>query len=243
MPLLEGSLRAAVTDDGQLVNVTGGARAGLPRPGKPKLDAAAATAIAARATGGSATGAQTKLVMTAATGRVRLAWRVLRPQGAAYYDQLIDATTGEEISRRDRIDHAVPGLVYDTYPGAPIGGTARTIDLEPYLSPARGRARGAARRVSGPTSTPTTSRTPASASPRRRRATSSTCARPTATTRRARPPAAPGARRSRTPTRRTSSRPACSCSRCWPSSATTWPRRRSASTASAPASAGSTTTR
>ena len=32
VPLLEGSLRAAVTDDGRLVNVTGGARPGLERP-------------------------------------------------------------------------------------------------------------------------------------------------------------------------------------------------------------------
>jgi hypothetical protein len=135
VPLLEGSLRAAVTDDGRLVNVTGGARHDLPRPGTPKLDAEAAKTSAARATGGTAKDAQTALVFTAATGDIRLAWRVLRPQGTAYYDQLIDATTGEEISRRDRMDHAVPGLVYDTYPGAPIGGTPRTMDLAPYLDP------------------------------------------------------------------------------------------------------------
>src|SRR6185312_11277485 len=117
--------RAAVTDDGQLVNVTGGARADLPRPGTPKLSAAAAKAAAARATGGTTERAQATLVFTVATGDVRLAWRVLRPQGNAYYDQLIDAMTGAELSRRDRMDHAVPGLVYDTFPGAPVGGTPR----------------------------------------------------------------------------------------------------------------------
>jgi hypothetical protein len=69
-------------------------------------------------------------VLTAATGRLQLAWRVLRPQGTAYFDQLIDARTGTEISRRDRADH---GLVHDTFPGAPVGGTAREMDLQPYL--------------------------------------------------------------------------------------------------------------
>ena len=134
VPLLEGSLRAAVTDDGRIVNITGGAHPDLPRPGTPRLDEAAAIAAAAAATGGRAGGdAKATLVMTAMTGEVRLAWRVLRPQGAAYYDQLIDATTGAEISRGDRVDHAVPGLVYDSYPGAPVGGTAREVDLQPHL--------------------------------------------------------------------------------------------------------------
>src|SRR4051812_39913038 len=94
VPLLEGSLRAAVTADGRLVNVTGGARGDLPRPDTPTLGAAAAKAAAARATGGTTKGAQATLVFTSATGDVRLAWRVLRPQGTAYYDQLIDATSG-----------------------------------------------------------------------------------------------------------------------------------------------------
>jgi uncharacterized membrane protein len=132
VPLLEGSLRAAVTDDGRLVNITGGAHPDLPRPGTPRLSKPEAIAIAARATQGRPGGKAT-LVMTAATGQVRLAYRVLRPQGHAYYDQLIDAETGAELARHDRVDHAVPGLVYDVYPNAPKGGTAREIDLEPYL--------------------------------------------------------------------------------------------------------------
>ena len=119
IPLLEGTLRAAVTNDGRLVNITGGAHPDLPRPGKPSLDEDAAIAAAAKATGARPDDrAEADLVMTAATGDVRLAWRVLRPQGQAYYDQLIDARTGAELARRDRIDHAVPGLVYDNYPGA-----------------------------------------------------------------------------------------------------------------------------
>ncbi|HEX5620422.1 MAG TPA: M36 family metallopeptidase, partial [Solirubrobacteraceae bacterium] len=135
VPLLEGSLRAAVTEDGRLVNVTGGARHDLPEPGTPKLDGAAAKAAAAKASGGTTKGMDATLVFTAATGDIKLAWRVMGWQGAQYLDQLIDARTGAEISRRDRVDHAVPGLVYDTYPGAPIAGTPRTIDLEPYLFP------------------------------------------------------------------------------------------------------------
>ena len=134
VPLLEGTLRAAVTDDGRLVNVTGGARPGLQRPAEPRLDAAAAKRAAARATGGTTRGATTTLVQTAATGRVRLAWRVTRPQGGAHYDQLIDAVSGEEISRSDRVDHAVPGLVHETYPGAPVSGGQTAIDLAPYLN-------------------------------------------------------------------------------------------------------------
>ena len=147
VPLLEGTLRAAVTDDGRLVNVTGGARGDLPHPDTPKLDAAAAKAAAARATGGTTKQAEATLVFTAATGDVRLAWRVLRPQGSAYYDQLVDAMTGAEISRRDRMDHAVPGLVYDTFPGAPIGGTPRTIDLQPYLDTSTNELSGPRARV------------------------------------------------------------------------------------------------
>ena len=134
IPLLEGTLRAAVTRDGRIVNITGGAHPDLPRPGKPRLDRDAAIEAAAAATGGRPSG-EASLVMTATTGDVRLAWRVLRPQGHAYYDQLIDARTGAELARRDRVDHAVPGLVYDNYPGAAVGGTAREIDLEPYLHP------------------------------------------------------------------------------------------------------------
>ena len=51
IPLLEGSLRAAVTDDGRIVNIAGGAHPDLPRPGNPRLDDAAAIAAAAAATG------------------------------------------------------------------------------------------------------------------------------------------------------------------------------------------------
>jgi len=142
IPLLDGSLRAAVTDDGRLVNITGGAHPDLPSPGKPRLDEAAAIAAAAKATGGRP-GGEASLVMTAATGDVRLAWRVIRPQGRAHYDQLIDARTGEELVRRDRVDHAVPGLVYDSYPGAPgPGGKAREIDLQPYLHAGSNELRG-----------------------------------------------------------------------------------------------------
>jgi len=134
VPLLEGSLRAAVTADGRLVNVTGGARHDLPEPGTPKLDAAAAKAAAAKASGGTTKGTEATLVFTAATGDLKLAWRVLGRQGGQYLDQLIDANSGAEISRRDRVDHAKPGLVFDNFPGAANGGTARTIDLEPYLN-------------------------------------------------------------------------------------------------------------
>ena len=86
---------------------------------------------------------------------------MLRPQGGAYYDQLIDAASGEELSRRDRVDHAVPGLVYDAYPGAPTADKAREIDLQPYLHPGTSSCPGRAHECSR-TSTATTRPTSAS---------------------------------------------------------------------------------
>jgi uncharacterized membrane protein len=108
VPYQDGVLQGTVADDGRLVSVGGGAAHGLrgvpttPRVRRPARDA--------------------QLVITAATGTPRLAWHVVRKHGSQMLDELVDARTGAELSRFDRVRHSSPALVYDTYPGA--GGDA-----------------------------------------------------------------------------------------------------------------------
>jgi extracellular elastinolytic metalloproteinase len=69
----------------------------------------------------------------------RLAWHAtLRAGATAWYDAVVDATTGKVLYRANLTRFDANALIYENYPGAPNGGTATSVDLEAegYLAPA-----------------------------------------------------------------------------------------------------------
>ncbi|MEA2129819.1 MAG: extracellular elastinolytic metalloproteinase, partial [Solirubrobacteraceae bacterium] len=147
-------LLANVDGDGRLLNVGGGAIAGLRVASVvPGLDAGAALAAAKRAVGGAlvaprarpgggperatrfSNGDRAQLTIFSDGRAGRLAWNVvLTGEHEFLYEAVVDATTGELLKRRSltEFDNA---RVYDLYPGAAgAGGTARTVDLAPWLT-------------------------------------------------------------------------------------------------------------
>ncbi|MBE2315574.1 M36 family metallopeptidase [Solirubrobacter sp. CPCC 204708] len=150
--LIDGDLRATVTRDGRIVSVGGEVRPGIADADTtPSITASAARAAAAKRTKGPATatvkragtagkrattfanGDRAHLVLTAHTGDVKLAWRVIREQGDALYDQLVDAHTGAELRRVNRAQRAT-ALAFENWPGAPIGGKQQPVSLDGWLS-------------------------------------------------------------------------------------------------------------
>ena len=168
IPFMDGDLRATVARDGRILSISGGARPDLVEDAvtHPAIGAREARGIAARATRARgpeprvsraassgarmtrfANGDEASLVLTTAAGGLRLAWRVIRAQSPAeLYDQLIDARSGAEISRRQRVTHA-SGQVFDNYPGAPHGGAARLLSFDGDLTLGATELRGPAARV------------------------------------------------------------------------------------------------
>jgi YD repeat-containing protein len=68
----------------------------------------------------------------------RLAWSVThRASSRAWYDAVVDATTGAVLRRTNLVRHAAPVTVFENYPGAPSGGEQEPRDLEAlgYLTP------------------------------------------------------------------------------------------------------------
>jgi subtilisin-like proprotein convertase family protein len=147
-------LLANVDGDGRLLNVGGAAISGLRVASVvPGLDAEAALAAAKRTVGGAlvpprarpgggperatrfSNGDRAQLTIFG-DGRVdRLAWEVvLTGEHGLLYEAVVDATSGELLKRRSLTEFA-DALVYDLYPGAAgAGGSARTVDLAPWLT-------------------------------------------------------------------------------------------------------------
>jgi hypothetical protein len=65
-----------------------------------------------------------------------LAWRVLLVAGDLAYDDVVDATSGALLVRHGLVEHAVSGLVFPAWPGAPAGGVQLGEDFTPWLSSA-----------------------------------------------------------------------------------------------------------
>jgi hypothetical protein len=138
IPVFGPGLRANVDADGRLLNVGDGAR---PDPAvdwlEPRLSAVDALLAAGRAAGATvvpgtpdrARGPE-RLTSFAQGQRAgltlfegRLAWRVLlRADSRHVYDALVDASSGASLYRVNMV-RAAGGLVFDNYPGAPLGGT------------------------------------------------------------------------------------------------------------------------
>jgi hypothetical protein len=155
LPVLDAGVAANVTGDGRLINVVGSPAAD---PGAsstaPAVGAADAVrdvlrgAGSARRVSGGRQGSGPQRLTTFSGGHEaslgladgdRLAWSVLAMADSQHvYDALVDARTGEVISRRNMVQSA-SGTVLDYYPGADAGGTPeveqfRTDGPDPWLT-------------------------------------------------------------------------------------------------------------
>ena len=142
-------LKAHVADDGRLIQIDGSPLATLPgSPGTAKLTAAKAreTAVknvfgdsAAKVKGAASGAARTttftdggnaKLVMFQTAAGPRLAWQVIAVDEG--YVHVVDAAEGTVLFRQSTVAHDT-GKAFPNYPGAPAGGTQRTVNLTRWL--------------------------------------------------------------------------------------------------------------
>ncbi|MDX6702860.1 MAG: extracellular elastinolytic metalloproteinase [Baekduia sp.] len=152
VPAYDSALSANVTGRGELINVGGAPVHDLAPPSTdPPLGPGAARAAAQRDLGVAADGApgdvgagpvrtttfpggdQASLVTLADPGGDHLAWKlIVAGQAPATYEVLVDAATGAVLSRRSLTDFVSPARVYERHPGAPMGGTLQTVDLDQH---------------------------------------------------------------------------------------------------------------
>jgi extracellular elastinolytic metalloproteinase len=149
IPALDAGLRATLDERGRIVSVTGAPRPDLAAAGapEPRLDASDALQGALRFAGepgvahqvGRASGPTretrfagghvARLVWFTDGAGARLAWRVLvAPDSQHLFDTVVDARDGRLLRRRNLVK-STSALVWENYPGAPLGGAAATRDL------------------------------------------------------------------------------------------------------------------
>ena len=76
---------------------------------------------------------------TRAGDELRLAWRVMvRGLLTARFDTLVDASSGEVVRRTNLVKFGT-GLLFDNYPGAPVGRHRGYKELTPYVYPGANR--------------------------------------------------------------------------------------------------------
>ena len=150
IPAYDSVLYANVTRDGRLVNAGGGAAADLaPNRTAPQISATRALGIATQNVEGGglppradrAPGPErvttfggderARLVIFTAPDGDRLAWQVTVNGPDPYvYEVLIDAADGSVLSRTGLTQFVANASVVDNHPGAALGGTPHTVDLE-----------------------------------------------------------------------------------------------------------------
>lgn len=147
-------IRADVTSDGRLIQVTGSPVSALPASLAPaRVTGAQARDLAVKDAHGTshttvsstgsgadkltkfASGDQAKLVAFAAPGGVRLGWQTVTL--AEGYLHVLDAATGRVLYRQDlRADDNGPSAdVWTNYPGAPAGGKQKQTSLKGWIAP------------------------------------------------------------------------------------------------------------
>jgi extracellular elastinolytic metalloproteinase len=140
VPVFGNGIRADVTKDGRLIQVTGSPVADLPASlGSARMTAAQARAVAVEDAGSPAAARDddpVKLVAFAGRGGARLAWQTLSTKPG--YLHVIDAATGRILYRQDLLlnDNDPRATVWQNYPGAPRGGTQQNRSLGRWLAPA-----------------------------------------------------------------------------------------------------------
>jgi extracellular elastinolytic metalloproteinase len=138
VPVFGNGLKADVTRNGELIQVTGAPVRALPASlGAAKLSAAQALDAArqdARETG-TTRNDQAGLVAFQTAGGTRLAYQTLTMK--AGFLHVVDAQTGRVLFRQSLVQHdrGPDALVWDNYPGAPRGGQQRLTSLGKWVSP------------------------------------------------------------------------------------------------------------
>jgi extracellular elastinolytic metalloproteinase len=155
VPVFANGIRANVASNGQLINFTGSPVASLGgAAGKPDITATAALMAAKQAVaqaiipwrtipGGDPTtrattnagGDSASLVYFQGVDGTRLAWKTeTYGTDASAYQTVVDASTGKILYRHSLVNYG-NGLAWDNYPGAPVGGTQRSVSLTGWLTP------------------------------------------------------------------------------------------------------------
>jgi hypothetical protein len=123
-----GGLKANVTRDGRLINLSGSPVIGLEAPAEPaRLGADGAVVAARRAVGGGSTRQQAdeaeRVLFPTARG-ARLAWRTTTWVGTDAFVSVVDAETGEILWRTNlsRSDQTGTGVAVDYFPGSGVPG-------------------------------------------------------------------------------------------------------------------------
>jgi extracellular elastinolytic metalloproteinase len=146
IPSADHSLRVNVGEDGSVLNVLGAPEHALAvRTTTPALgpgeavravqdDVGAHRAVVRRrgpsgVTRDTSYGDDTTASLVTYAGR--LAWRVFYRAGPdAVYDATVDAASGDVLRAANMVKSEAPALVWERYPGAAVGGSAATVDLE-----------------------------------------------------------------------------------------------------------------
>jgi extracellular elastinolytic metalloproteinase len=156
IPVFGNGLKAHVAKGGQLVSFTGSpltTLTGLPAS-HPAVSASAARVAAVKDAGGKAgaqsakapaglraatlfaNGDRASLVWFKTLGGTVLAWQTQVASSKELYSSVVDATSGR-VLYRDSLVNRDTAVVWENYPGAPLGGAARRVDLPRTWLPTR----------------------------------------------------------------------------------------------------------
>jgi extracellular elastinolytic metalloproteinase len=149
VPVFGNGLKAHIAKNGRLVQIDGSPLKALPAAAAaPKVSAAGARDAAVKDVFGASTakvtgtaagatrkttfsdGGNAKLVYFQSAGGARLAWETISLDEG--YVHVVDAASGQILYRQNTVD-ADAGDVFYNYPGAPRGGTQKTISLSKWL--------------------------------------------------------------------------------------------------------------
>jgi extracellular elastinolytic metalloproteinase len=147
IPAFGDELRVALAPDGAVLSASGTSVTAAPSSLTPSLSAAQAMAVVSDDAGASAAprvvagprgvrrtttftgGARAQLIVFGS----RLAWEVAYPAlPAAFYDTLVDATTGAILRRVNLVKSAAPADVWDDHPQDPTVLPPTHVDLEGF---------------------------------------------------------------------------------------------------------------
>jgi extracellular elastinolytic metalloproteinase len=148
IPVFGNGLKANVTANGELINVSGAPLSNLggaaPAPsigadealaqarrnvGAPVVAVGAQRSRDGRQTTVFDTGERAQLAIFATPRGNRLGWDLLvEPSSTEMYRQVVDAQTGEVLFRQSLVNDA-SGLAFRNYPGAAQGGTQESFDM------------------------------------------------------------------------------------------------------------------
>jgi extracellular elastinolytic metalloproteinase len=138
VPVFGNGLKANVTRDGRLINVLGSPLGSLStQTSAPSISTGEAVAAAKSSSGLTTVPLRSDSARTVyfrTVSGTRIAYETIVGSGSELYLALIDGQTGGLLYRNSLVDYA-SAQVFDYYPAAPLGGTRRSVSLDPWLSP------------------------------------------------------------------------------------------------------------